>query len=493
MKETAKEIGRSLSSPCQGVAVGIPLVSHGITGFYSRSYNPRIDCGKQEGPGSVRLYVYQHLSHRLPSSSVDPLIIGVMHMKQDSVFLYKFKRLIEELEKKQGRGTELVTIYVPPGRSISSVISYLRQELATASNIKSRTTRHNVQDAIESAIQRLKLFSDPGPTGLVVFSGAIPQSGPGTEKIEVYHLFPPEPINIFLYRCDSKFYVEPLRELVREKDVYGVIVLDNEEAAIAILKGRVISDIEEYTSGIPGKHRAGGQSARRFERLREQALQEYYRRIADHANQLFLKYPEIKAVILAGPGPTKDTFLKGDYLHYSLRDKVHVVDTSYSGSEGVREAIDKAADHLRELRLVEERRLVDRVMQLASSGSGVIYGERQVRSSIRDRQISTLLISEDLDRYEVEITCSSCGLKEVLSMSGEEVVSELPRRLAGGCPGCGNQSLSKTREEPLIDVLIREAEEAGVKVELISSTHEAGEIFKKTMQGMAGISKSTSE
>jgi len=414
-------------------------------------------------------------------------------MKQDSVFLYKFKRVLDELEKKQGRGTELVTIYIPPGRSISSVISYLRQELATASNIKSRTTRHNVQDAIESAIQRLKLFSDPGPTGLVVFSGAIPQSGPGTEKIEVYHIFPPEPINIFLYRCDSKFYLDPLRELTREKDVYGIIVIDNEEAAVAVLRGRTIADIEEYSSGIPGKHRAGGQSARRFERLRDQALQEYYKRIGDHANQLFLKYPELKAVIVAGPGPTKDTFLKGDYLHYTLRDKVHVVDTSYSGVEGIREAIDKASEHLKELRLVEERRLVDRIMQLAMSGSGVIYGERQVRAALRNRQIDTIVISEDLDRHEVEITCSSCGFQEVLSMSDEEIVSELPKKLASSCPKCGNQTLSKTREEALIDVLIREAEEAGVNVELISSAHEAGEIFKKTMQGIAGISKSLYE
>ena len=40
--------------------------------------------------------------------------------------------------------------------------------------------------------------------------------------------------------------------------------------------------------------------------------------------------------------------------------------------------------------------------------------------------------------------------------------------------------------------MIREAEEAGTRVELISSRHEAGEMFKKTMQGLAGISKTAS-
>ena len=410
-------------------------------------------------------------------------------MKYDSVTLYKFKRMIEELEKKEGRGTELVSIYVPPGRRIDEVIAYLRQEYATASNIKSKSTRKNVMDAIESAIQRLKLFSDAGENGIIVFSGAIPQNGPGTEKIEVYHIIPPMPINIFLYRCDSKFHLEPLKDLVKERDVYGVLVVDNEEAAVAVLKGRSITEIQTYTSGVPGKHRAGGQSARRFERLREQALTDYYKRVADHANEMFLKYPEIKAIIIAGPGPTKEIFSKGDLLHYTLRDKIYVVDTSYSGEEGVREAIDKASEQLRELRLVEERRLIDKIIWMASNAGGVIYGEKQVRQALKNKQLALLVISEDLDKWEVEVKCSSCGYSEKLSLTSDELVSKLPQRLAEKCPNCGMLSLTKASEEFLIDVLIREAEDAGTKVELVSSAHESGEMFKKAFMGLAGVLK----
>jgi len=199
--------------------------------------------------------------------------------RKDSVTLYRFKKLIKELESKVGRGTELISIYIPPRKPISEVIGYLRQEYATAANIKSKTTRKNVRDAIESAIQRLKLFDRAGPTGLIIFSGAIPQNGgPGSEKIEVYHIVPPEPINILLYRCDSRFYLEPLKDLLKEKDVYGILVIDNEKAAVAVVKGRRIAELKTFTSGVPGKHRAGGQSARRFERLREMNLNEYYKR-----------------------------------------------------------------------------------------------------------------------------------------------------------------------------------------------------------------------
>jgi len=72
--------------------------------------------------------------------------------------LFRLRKTLNALAGKEGRGTELVSLYVPPGRQISDVMNMLRQEYGTASNIKSTTTRKNVQDAIVKAQQRLKLF-----------------------------------------------------------------------------------------------------------------------------------------------------------------------------------------------------------------------------------------------------------------------------------------------------------------------------------------------
>ncbi|MCS7146274.1 MAG: peptide chain release factor aRF-1 [Nitrososphaerota archaeon] len=402
---------------------------------------------------------------------------------------YKFRRFIEFLESREGRGTELVTLYIPPGKRIDEVIGYLRQELSTASNIKSKGTRKAVMDAIESAIQRLKLFKDSGPNGLVVFSGAIPQNGEGTEKIEVYHMTPPEPINFFLYRCDSKFYLEPLKELLKERETYGIIAMDNEDAAIAVFRGKMMVELRTYTSGIPGKHRAGGQSSRRFERLRDQALQEYYSRLAEHANEIFLSYPDIKAIILAGPGPTKDVFLKEGKLHYTFRDKIHVIDTSYAGEEGVREAIDKAADILVNLRLVRERRLVDDLMRRVATQNTVVYGLDSVREALRRRQLELLMVSEELDLVEVTYNCPSCGYEFKETLSEQDLISIIPEKLAGKCPSCGAEGLRLIYQERLMEVLLKEAEETNTKVEIISAGHESGEIFLKTFNGVAGVLK----
>src|SRR5437016_291156 len=177
--------------------------------------------------------------------------------KADSVARFKFKRTIDELSRKEGRGTELISLYVPPDRKIHEVLANLREEAGTASNIKSRTTRQNVEEAIERVSQRLRLWKEPPPTGLIIFGGAIPQNGPGSERMELFTLVPPEPIDVYFYRCDSRFHVEPLMALVAEKDTFGILVIDGQEAVVATLKGRRVDIVKSFTSGIAGKRRGG--------------------------------------------------------------------------------------------------------------------------------------------------------------------------------------------------------------------------------------------
>ena len=68
--------------------------------------------------------------------------------------MYKLKKTIRELKSKTGRGTELISLYVPPKKRTSDIISYLREEYGTATNIKSSITKKNVQDAITKTIEK---------------------------------------------------------------------------------------------------------------------------------------------------------------------------------------------------------------------------------------------------------------------------------------------------------------------------------------------------
>jgi peptide chain release factor subunit 1 (aeRF-1) len=77
---------------------------------------------------------------------------------------YEFKKALTEIKDLRGRGTELISLYIPPDKQIWDVVQYLREEFSTSSNIKSKSTRKNVLSAIESIMSRLKYYKSPPPT-----------------------------------------------------------------------------------------------------------------------------------------------------------------------------------------------------------------------------------------------------------------------------------------------------------------------------------------
>ena len=297
-----------------------------------------------------------------------------MSTKQDSLIRFRLKRNLQRLTDREGRGTELVSLYVPYGRQVSEVVAMLNNEYGTASNIKSNTTRKNVQDAITRVTQRMKMFKKVPENGLVLFCGAIPQNGPGSEKIELYIISPPEPIQVYLYRCDARFHTEHLQEFLKEKETYGIIVLDSSHASFATLRGKHLDVVKQITSGIPGKFRAGGQSAKRFVRQRQAKVQEYFKRVGEHADEIFLPIENLKSLLLGGPGPTKEDFEKGNFLHYTLKDKiVATIDTSYTDEQGVSEVVEGSQDILQRIRYVEEKKIMQKFLREIGQDLSLIH------------------------------------------------------------------------------------------------------------------------
>ncbi len=410
-----------------------------------------------------------------------------MSTKTDSVKLYKVRKLISELASKEGRGTELVTLYVPPKKPIHEVISNLRDEWGTAGNIKSDTTRNHVQDALTRAMQRLKLYKTPPETGLVIFCGALPTNGPGSEVINLYEIAPPKPVTAYLYQCDDHFHLEWLKDMLREEKVYGILSIDASEAGLGILSGDRLEIADLLTSGVSGKTRNGGQSARRYERGREMELTYYYHRVSEHATRVFIDSGKVTGMIVGGPGPTKEEFLKGEYLHYELQKKVLVVlDTSYSGREGVRELVEKASDTLADVRLVEEKKLVQRFLAEVNKPGGLaIYGLPRILDAIQKANVEVILVSDDLDTIKLEAKCRRCGTSKSEVTLASAKVQEKQEMISTGCAKCGGMDYDVV-ERDIVDILEEMAFQISSKVEVISSGTEEGSMLK-SFGGIAAI------
>jgi len=409
-------------------------------------------------------------------------------MSHTSDEMYELKKKVEELKKIRGRATELVSLYIPAGYDINKVMQQLREEYGTAQNIKSKSTRKNVLGALERAMQHLKLYKQTPPNGLALFVGNVSEQE-GVSDIQVFPIIPPEPVNVRLYRCDQTFVTEPLEEMLRVKEAYGLITVEKNESTIGILRGKKIELVDDLRSTVPGKTRAGGQSARRYERIREQETHEFMKRIGQHANEAFLpllEKGELKGIIIGGPGPTKEEFVDGDYLHHELKKKIiGVVDISYHGEYGLRELVEKASDILAEQEAVKERKLIQNFFKHLVKDTGLItYGEKEIRKALEMGAVDTLLISEGYDLIRAKVKCNACGWEELKTM--HEGDYDTFKKQIKTCPKCGSQNLHFERWE-VAEELIKMAEEIGANVEIISLDTDEGQQFYKAFGGLGAF------
>lgn len=398
--------------------------------------------------------------------------------KWDSVKRYKLNKMINKLGNITGHGTELVTVYIPPRRPIYDIVSQLKNEAGTASNIKSDLTRTHVQDALSRTVEHLKLYKVPPENGLVIFCGAIPTGkGIGTEKIEIYSVEPPKAVQINLYRCDDHFWIDHLKDMMKDDKVVGILSLDTQEAGFGILTGDRWEVVESLTSGVAGKHRQGGQSARRFERLRDNELNEYYRRVADYAQKIFIDEYDVKGIIIGGPGPTKEGFIREEYLDYRLQNNViAVLDSSYSGSEGVRELIDKVNDQgiMADYRLMEEKKIVKRFISEVYSGKGLgIYGIYDVINALKNGYADLVIVTGDITILRLEIKCNKCQKSQEKFIERNELMSLKQELTSSTCSKCGSQDMELS-DQDIIEYLEELSLMSGSRLEVISGKTEEG-------------------
>ena len=315
---------------------------------------------------------------------------------------HDLKKFIKELEQYKGRHTELVSVYIPQGYDMVKIIQHIQQEQGTAMNIKSATTRKNVTGALERMVQHLRLYSRTPEHGLAVFSGNIAPEG--QQDFRVWSIEPPIPVQTRIYRCDKDFELGILMEMMATKETYGLVVMDRREAVIAELRGKSITILSKHTSNVPGKFKAGGQSAQRFMRIRENAAKDFYGRVGDHVKEAFFSNEHLKGIIIGGPGPTKYEFIEGSFIPTQLKNKIIAVkDITYTDEFGVHDLVDKSQDVLAAEELAEEKKLVNRFFGYLVSKPGMVsYGEQQVLAVVQSGAVDILLLSESLPDEKID-------------------------------------------------------------------------------------------
>ena len=392
---------------------------------------------------------------------------------------YQLKKLIKKLEDIRGRNTELVSLYVPAGYDMSKISEFVTSEQSEAENIKSKHTRTNVQDALGKIGRKVSEEHKPPENGVAFFAGNVSETE-GRPDIKIWEVVPPQPIESRHYRCDKEFVLEPLKKMIVDDKVYGLIVADKNNAAIGYLQGSSIKTVYTLESNVPGKTKAGGQSAQRFSRLRDEMLKTFLDEIADKSKNAFMKKAreeKLLGILVGGPGFVKDKLVDDDHLHQELQDEIIATKSlDVAGEAGLSRLVDKAEESIEDSQVVKERNLVNKFFDNLNKENGKSeYGVEQVEEALKMGAVETVLISEDVNLYRAKYKCPQSHEKEIFEQK-PKIEDEID------CSEC-NEEMNLVEIGDIVDVFGKKAEEMSSELEIISTEHEEG----KRLMNLGGI------
>lgn len=183
-----------------------------------------------------------------------------------------------------------ISLYLPKGTK--KIRNFLASEIATAKKIKSKDTRDSV------VIGLTKILKHIDPTELLHKQGYA-----YFFDHDEFTVVPYDGIQK-LYHCGRSLVLDPFTYLFNSNK-YILMALDTNHCTIGILNGKRIQIIWDKEFYIQGKHKKGGSSAARFERLREEQKKAMFKAVAIRLQEVFKV--ELTPTL---PKPMKDTVFK---------------------------------------------------------------------------------------------------------------------------------------------------------------------------------------
>jgi len=398
---------------------------------------------------------------------------------------HKIKRLIKRLEAAHGAGTSMISLVIKQKDDINRISKMLVEEQGTASNIKSRVNRLSVLSAITSTLQRLKLYRQTPPNGLVIYCGTI-LNEEGKEKKVNIDFEPFKPINTSLYLCDNKFHVEALNELLVNDDKYGFIVMDGGGSLFGTVQGNVRTIISRFSVDLPKKHGRGGQSAMRFARIRLEKRHHYIRKVAEQATSVFISNDTInvKGLILAGSAEFKNELSGSALFDPRLRSQVmKIVDVAYGGENGFSQAIELCSDFLANVKFVQEKKVITKYMEEVSMDTGkYCFGVTDTIMALESGACETTIIWENIRIERVQLRNNITGQESVVWLNPEQA-----KEASWYKDNETGQDLEVMERLELCDWLLDNYENFGTTVELITDQSQEGSQFVRGFGGFGGI------
>jgi peptide chain release factor subunit 1 len=216
---------------------------------------------------------------------------------------------------------------------------------------------------------------------------------------------------------DSSPYIRPLARIQDEWESFTLVLVNSKYTKIFSISLGKVEKETNLSADIINKHKKGGWSQARFQRLRKGAINSFLKEVAEALEKI-----ADRQIVLAGPGQIKLQFR--DMLSKNLKGKIiKVIDISIKDEK---ELLKESIDSVSELEEQKSKGAVQQLKEEILKDGLAAYGFDDTLSAVKNGQVELLIIEKD---YKIKgCICEYCQLLKVGSVKN--------------CPNC-NRSISE--------------------------------------------------
>jgi peptide chain release factor subunit 1 len=284
----------------------------------------------------------------------------------------------------------------------------------------------------------------------------------------------------------SLSFGQALNELLEDDDTFGFIVMDGNGCLYATLQGNTRNVLHKFTVDLPKKHGRGGQSALRFARLRLEKRHNYVRKCAEMAVNFFISDNKcnVAGLVLAGSADFKTDLLQSDMFDPRLAKAViRTVDVSYGMDPGFNQAIEMSAECLANVKLVQEKKLLQRYFDEISQDTGrYCFMVQDTLQALEMSSVETLIVWENLAINRLLVKNTVTGEEKLLHLNPEQEQNEVHFH----DPATG-VLLEVVERLSLVEWLANNYKSFGAALEFVTDRSQEGSQFCRGFGGIGAL------
>lgn len=235
---------------------------------------------------------------------------------------------------------------------------------------------------------------------------------------------------------DSSPYIRPLARIQDEWESFTLVLLDSHFAKIFSISLGEASLEKNLSKDIMNKHKKGGQSQARFQRLRKGAIHSFLAEVIEALDRI-----ADKQIVIAGPGQAKVQFKEMLPKHLAERI-IQLLDIDIHDEHAL---VEKSVSLISEREQQKSQKAVQHLKAEILKDGLAVYGIDETLQAVKNGQVELLLVEKD---YKIKgCLCENC-----------QIVRSGPIK---DCPICGGS----TTEADVIEEIIEFAKRTDADIE----------------------------